>query len=61
MLFGIPDKKDEVGSGATMRKTALYRKLFGKQEGSFQHMYLITDVCMCEYTSHGHCGVLCGA
>lgn len=43
----------------TIRKE-LYRKLFGKQEKQFPDMYLITDVCMCEYTSHGHCGVLCG-
>ena len=36
------------------------RKPFVKQEKMFPEMYLITDVCMCEYTSHGHCGVLCG-
>ncbi len=38
----------------------MYRKPFGKPEKQFPEMYLITDVCMCEYTSHGHCGVLCG-
>ena len=41
-------------------KMALCREHFGKQKEKFPELYLITDVCMCEYTSHGHCGMLCG-
>ena len=60
MLFGIPDHKDAVGSsawdesGIVQEALRKIRKQYGDQ------IYLITDVCMCEYTSHGHCGVLCG-
>ncbi len=58
MLFGIPDKKDEVGSQAYADDGIVQRALrYARKE--FPEMYLITDVCMCEYTSHGHCGVLC--
>ena len=59
MLFGIPDKKDEVGSGAYAEDGIVQRAL-REARRQFPQMYLITDVCMCEYTSHGHCGVLCG-
>lgn len=59
MLFGIPDEKDEVGSQAYARNGIVQRAL---REGRrlFPDMYFITDVCMCEYTSHGHCGILHG-
>lgn len=59
MLFGIPAKKDEVGSQAYAPDGIVQRALRYAKE-HFPQMYLITDVCMCEYTSHGHCGVLCG-
>ena len=58
MLFGIPEKKDEVGSQAYAEDGIVQRALrYAKKE--FPELYMITDVCMCEYTSHGHCGVLC--
>ncbi len=60
MLFGIPDEKDEVGSQAYAENGIVQRALREARK-QFPQMYLITDVCMCEYTSHGHCGVLCGS
>ena len=59
MLFGIPDHKDEVGSGA-YDPNGIVQKALREAKKQFPEMYYITDVCMCEYTSHGHCGVLCG-
>lgn len=59
MLFGIPDVKDEVGSQAYAEDGIVQRALREARK-QFPDLYLITDVCMCEYTSHGHCGVLCG-
>ncbi len=59
MLFGIPDKKDALGSGA-YAQDGIVQKAFGKAREACPDLYLIGDVCMCEYTSHGHCGVLCG-
>lgn len=59
MFFGIPDHKDEVGSGA-YDPEGIVQKVLRQARKDFPEMYLITDVCMCEYTSHGHCGVLCG-
>lgn len=58
MLFGIPDYKDEVGSGAYAENGIVQRAL-REAKKQFPDLYYITDVCMCEYTSHGHCGVLC--
>ena len=58
MLFGIPDHKDEVGSQAYAEDGIVQRAL-REIRRRYPEMYLITDVCMCEYTSHGHCGVLC--
>ena len=58
MLFGIPDHKDEVGSGA-YDPNGIVQKALREAKKQFPDMYYITDVCMCEYTSHGHCGVLC--
>lgn len=60
MFFGIPDHKDEVGSQAYAQDGIVQRALEKAKEEFKKDMYLITDVCMCEYTSHGHCGVLCG-
>lgn len=60
MFFGIPDHKDEVGSQAYAEDGIVQRALQKARKEMGEEMYLITDVCMCEYTSHGHCGVLCG-
>ena len=59
MLFGIPDVKDPVGSGA-YAEDGIVQKTLRKAKAEVPDLYYITDVCMCEYTSHGHCGVLCG-
>ncbi len=59
MFFGIPENKDEMGSGA-YAKDGIVQKAFRKAKETFPGLYLIGDVCMCEYTSHGHCGILCG-
>ena len=59
MLFGIPDHKDEVGSQA-YAEDGIVQKAFRKAKEACPELYMIGDVCMCEYTSHGHCGVLCG-
>lgn len=59
MIFGIPDRKDELGSGA-YAEDGIVQKAFRKARQICPELYLIGDVCMCEYTSHGHCGVLCG-
>ena len=58
MLFGIPKVKDELGNQAYDDNGIVQRALRYAKE-HFPQMYLVTDVCMCEYTSHGHCGVLC--
>ena len=55
ILFGIPDEKDEEGSGAWDEDGVVQRALRALQG---RDLVLITDVCLCEYTSHGHCGVI---
>jgi porphobilinogen synthase len=57
ILFGIPDEKDEEGSGAWDEDGVVQRAL---RELRSRDLVLITDVCLCEYTSHGHCGILDG-
>ena len=58
MLFGIPATKDETASQAYAENGVVQRALrAGKQE--CHEMYFITDVCLCEYMCHGHCGVIC--
>ena len=59
MLFGIPDHKDEVGSGA-YAEDGIVQKALREAKKRFPDLYYVTDVCMCEYTSHGHCGILRG-
>lgn len=59
MFFGIPGNKDEAGSGA-YAQDGIVQKAFEYAKKNYPYLYLIGDVCMCEYTSHGHCGVLCG-
>lgn len=59
MLFGIPDHKDEAGSGAYACDGIIQRAL-EKAKKEVPDLFYIGDVCMCEYTSHGHCGILRG-
>ena len=59
MFFGIPAHKDEMGSMA-YAQDGIVQRAFAKAKKDFPDLYLIGDVCMCEYTSHGHCGILCG-
>ena len=59
MFFGIPDHKDPCGSGA-YAEDGIVQKAFREAKKRFPDLYLIGDVCMCEYTSHGHCGILKG-
>jgi porphobilinogen synthase len=57
LLFGIPAAKDEVGSGAYADNGIIQNAVRGIKE-RFPEMLVVTDVCLCEYTSHGHCGVI---
>jgi len=57
ILFGIPDEKDDEGSGAYAADGVVQRSLRGLRE-RYPDLVLVTDVCLCEYTSHGHCGVI---
>src|SRR6185295_16603011 len=57
LLFGIPPEKDEVGSDAYDENGIVQQALRAIRE-NVRDLLLITDVCMCEYTSHGHCGVI---
>ena len=59
ILFGIPEEKDELGSGAYGADGIVQRALRALR-ARFPELLLLTDVCLCEYTSHGHCGVLRG-
>ncbi len=57
LLFGIPEEKDEEGSGAWDADGIVQRALRALR-AEVPGLTLVTDVCLCEYTSHGHCGVL---
>ena len=57
LLFGIPDFKDEVGSSGYISE-GIIQKATREIKKNFPEMLVITDVCLCEYTSHGHCGVI---
>jgi porphobilinogen synthase len=57
LLFGIPDFKDEVGSSG-YHADGIVQKATREIKKRFPEMLVITDVCLCEYTSHGHCGVI---
>lgn len=59
LLFGIPDKKDEVGSEAYDDNGIIQQAIRAIKKAKVS-LEVITDVCLCEYTSHGHCGVLTG-
>ena len=59
LLFGLPAEKDEQGSGAWAGDGIVQRGLQAmKRERALDGLVLIADVCLCEYTSHGHCGVV---
>jgi len=57
LLFGIPSHKDEVGSD-TWNEEGIIQRAIRHIKKHYPNLYVITDVCFCEYTSHGHCGVL---
>lgn len=57
LLFGIPDHKDEVGSGA-YDNHGIVQEALRKIKKDYPKLLVIADVCLCEYTSHGHCGLV---
>lgn len=57
LLFGIPEQKDEVGSAAYHPKGIVQQAIRAIKQ-SVPELVVVTDVCLCEYTSHGHCGVI---
>jgi porphobilinogen synthase len=57
ILFGIPEHKDEIGSGSCDPR-GVVQKAIRAIKNKIPELYVITDVCMCEYTSHGHCGII---
>jgi porphobilinogen synthase len=57
LLFGIPEKKDETASGAFI-KDGIIQQAVKRIKDRVPEIMVITDVCLCEYTSHGHCGML---
>ncbi len=57
LLFGIPNKKDDLGSDS-FNKNGIVQKTIIEIKKRFPELYIMTDVCFCEYTSHGHCGIL---
>jgi porphobilinogen synthase len=58
LLFGLPDKKDEIGSSACDSNGIIQRSVERIKETT--DLIVITDLCLCEYTSHGHCGLIRG-
>lgn len=59
MLFGIPEEKDACGSDA-FAENGIVQKALRMAKTTMPDLYYIADTCMCEYTSHGHCGILNG-
>jgi len=57
LLFGIPSKKDEQGTGA-FAKDGIVQQAVRRVKSEVPDILVITDVCLCEYTSHGHCGII---
>jgi porphobilinogen synthase len=57
LFFGIPDRKDEMGSGAYDSNGIIQRALRAVK-AEFPDLLTVADVCLCEYTSHGHCGMI---
>ncbi len=58
MLFGIPNEKDDIGSQAYAEGGIVARAIRALRLAAGNDLLIIPDVCLCEYTSHGHCGVL---
>ncbi len=59
ILFGLPAHKDAIGSSA-WAEDGVVQQAIRAIKAKYPHFYVITDVCMCEYTDHGHCGILRG-
>ena len=59
ILFGLPDKKDAMGSGAHA-KNGIIQQAIKELKNTAPELMVITDVCLCEYTDHGHCGCIIG-
>ncbi|HSG32356.1 MAG TPA: porphobilinogen synthase [Thermodesulfobacteriota bacterium] len=57
LLFGIPDKKDDIATGAYSKKGIIQTAVKAIKK-EFPQLVVITDLCLCEYTDHGHCGVI---
>ncbi|WP_372802119.1 porphobilinogen synthase [Lutibacter sp.] len=57
LLFGIPSKKDDTGS-ETWNEDGIMQQAVRFIKKNYPSLYVITDVCFCEYTSHGHCGII---
>lgn len=58
LVFGIPKEKDEVGSGA-YDENGITQTAIRQIKKEYPSLLVIADVCLCEYTSHGHCGLVC--
>jgi len=59
LIFGIPSSKDSTGANAYSREGVVQRAVRTVKE-SFPHINIVTDVCLCQYTDHGHCGIIEG-
>ncbi len=59
LLFGIPEKKNSTGAEA-FRKDGIIQKTIREVKNAYPELLVVTDVCLCEYTDHGHCGVISG-
>ncbi|MDA8091494.1 MAG: porphobilinogen synthase [Nitrospiraceae bacterium] len=57
ILFGIPEHKDEKGSGA-YDDNGIIQRAIKELKSAIPELYVVTDVCLCEYTDHGHCGII---
>ena len=57
LLFGIPEKKDDIATGAYSKKGIIQNAVKSIKK-EFKDLIVITDLCLCEYTDHGHCGVI---
>lgn len=57
MLFGLPDKKDNIGS-SSYSDDGIVQRAIREVKKEITDIYIITDICMCQYTDHGHCGLL---
>ena len=59
ILFGIPDEKDAEGR-VSLEEDGIVQRATRRLRAAFNELFITTDVCLCEYTSHGHCGVISG-